>query len=586
MPFQLRVTETPTLNRLLELEQIVLVDKTGPAVPLGPAQGAVCLVGEFLKGPFGPREATSTADLTSTWGGVSNLLSQAADGTQDGSGIRYEGNGAVALLGKQFLRLIIQRVNTDMTTTDGGASKCFVEFDVDITTADEDPLDATITGRDIVIPAGTRFADQALATATKIVALSQDVLIPRGSTITANQISISNNLVQNSDGLLTLDPTATENVVGASAFFVLGTSATAGGADLIDTPIDTVLPNVTSTIAAAGVSTIDAAGAASDAFAAGTAAAVLEDKIESLYAAAIDKTRPSASPQEDITVIWSARRGETASTIRTPLVNNAINSSEEGRGRVALVNGPRVGTATGDAASTSAAKTEVQTTTPTESPGRQDRKIIGFPYVKVFSSTLNKNVDVAADGFMASTLSNFPEEKNPGARNDFIQSIQDFEQAFQDTPMSKQDYINFKAKGVAALRRDRAVGWQFQSGVTSVDPVVDQTRAPIKRRRMADFIQDGLAAIGASYNKEPATTERIDSLVGDIDTFLSNLLSPQNPALQRIEDFSIDEVSGNTPQLQALGIFTVIVKVRLLASLDTLVFETQIGETVEVNQTT
>lgn len=613
MPFQLRVTETPPLARLTEVSQIVIVDRTGPVIPLGVSPGAVCLVAEFLKGPFTPKEATSTGELFSIWGRVSNLLSQSvssADLIQDGGGGRYEGNGALALLGKTFRRLILQRVDTDMVSADGGTTKTFLRITATIPTADADPNDATVTGKDITIPAGTRFANVATAVADatgKIVALSQDVLIPKGTKITTGTIVISSvaalspnvfNCSQDSGtGMLTVLKDSAGNAsllvansTGPTAFFVKGTSATTAGADLIDTVLDAALPDITSTITA--VNTANAAGTLGvDVFAAGTAVFPLMKKIDSLYAAAIDKTRPTGSPQEDIGVIWAARRGFDATTVRTPLTNNAVNASEEGRGRIAIVAGPRVGAATatngyGDVATVATAKTDAQTVTPPESPGRSDRKLVTFPYIQIFSSDLGKTIEVAPDSFMAATLSNFVEEKNPGAKNDFIQSILDLQPQFISSPMAKQDYINFRSKGVAALRKDRAVGWWFQDGVTSVDPAVFPTRAPIKRRRMADFIQDTLAGIGARFNKEPATTERIDSLVGEMESFLTSLKSPPNPSLMRIEDFSIDATTGNTPSLTALGIFTFIIKVRCLASMDTLVFETSIGETVTVTQVT
>lgn len=584
MPFTFRTTETPSLNRLAELEQIVVVDKTGPSVTLGASNGAVCLVGEFLKGPFVPREVTSNADIFSTFGGVSDRLSLTAAGVQDGSGGRYDGNGMVALLGKQFTRLVLQRVNTDMVTTDGGTTNAYVKFSVVVNTADQDPIDSTKTGKDIVIPAGTRFGDAAAASAVAIVALSQDVVIPKGTTITATKVAIGFNLTQNSDGVLTL--TTSTATHGATAFFVKGTTLASGA---MDTAIDTAIPGYLSTVSntALDLDIINAAGAATACFAAGTAAALLAAKNESLYAAAIAKTAPTSSPAEDITVIWAARRGTTAALIRTPLVQNAIDSSDAGgRDRIAIVSGPRIGTATGDVATVSAGLTEVLSTTGPESPGRTDRKITAHPHVQVFSSDLNKLVTVGPDGFMAATLSNFPEEKNPGARNPYIQSIQDYEAAYATTPLGKQDYVNFRSKGVAALKKDRSVGWWFQSGVTSIDPAVESSRAPIKRRRMAGFIQDTIAQIGAKYNKEPATIDRVDQLEGEIDSFLLSLKSPSNPASQRIEDYSIDAKSGNTPTLNALGIYVLIVKVRLLASMDTLLFETRIGETVETDATT
>lgn len=623
MPFQLRVTETPPLNQLLALEQIVVVDKTGPALPIGPSVGAVCLVAEWLKGPFIPSEVGSTGQILSNFGNVSLLLSQSIAGTQDGSGQRFEGNGWCQLRGKKFQRLVLQRVDTDMVNVDGGTAKRFIKFTVYIEGTDEDPLTAGITGREILIPAGTRFAEGALSTnPTTIIALSQDIIIPKGTVINvttpptgyvgrivvsydATATTPSVNLFQDPDtGKLTLvDPDVQTNPkTGATAFFVKGITAAIA---FIDTCIDTTLPNSASIITNDGAEppqTINASNAAAAVFAPGVVAlTTLQDKIDTLYADAISKTLPTGAPQEDITVIWAARRGSRAGTtpgagnqsnandIRVPLLNNAISSSQEGRGRIAVVSGPRVESAgtNGDALSVTGAKSMVMGTgtfsTGTVTEGsRSDRKIVAFPYMQVFIPEFGKVIDLAPDGFMAATLSNFPAEKNPGARNANIQAIQDFESEYAVSPLVRQDYINFKAKGVAALKRDRAAGWWFQSGITSVDPLVDQAKAPIKRRRMADEIQDSIAAIGSNYNKEPATQDRVDQMVGEIDAYLLALRSPPNPANKRIELYAIDAESGNSPELVALGIFTVIVKVRLLASMDTLVFETTIGETVEI----
>lgn len=612
MPFVLRVTETPTLNVLASLEQVVIVDKAGPAFPFGPSPGAVCEIGEFLKGPYKSREVVSAQDLLNTFGGISDLLSQSAAGLQDGSGARYEGNGVVNLLGKSFARLICQRVNTEMTTTDGGSTAAYVKFVVAVHATDNDPVNTGFLARDIVIPAGTRFADAALGSETAIVALSQDVVLPKGTAIDvtsppagfAGRIWVSPvqsavsplalNFTQNVDGRLTGNrdtttglATVVANSIGAPAFFVKGTTLISAA---LDTVIDSAIPGVSSIVASLATTTVAGdnpssvilAGTATAIFAAGTAAASLAVKIDSRYATAINATRPTDAPMEDIGVVWAVRRGETAATIRTPLTNNAVECSSEGRGRVAVIDGPRVGAATGDAANTAAVKTALQTTVPLESPGRVDRKIVCGPYLKVYSGDLGKNVVVGAAGMMAATLSNFPPFKNPGAPNAHIQGIVELEDAFIADPLAKQDFVNFKAKGVCALRRDRSVGWQFQSGITSVDPQIYQSLAPIKRRRMADFVQDGLALIAAKYEKEPATQDRVDQFSSECRAFLEGLSNPPSAADKQIEDYNVDETSGNTPQLVALGIFTLIVKVRLLASLDTIVYQTQIGETVEV----
>jgi hypothetical protein len=192
---------------------------------------------------------------------------------------------------------------------------------------------------------------------------------------------------------------------------------------------------------------------------------------------------------------------------------------------------------------------------------------------------------VSNGGYMASILSNRPEEENPGAANSTLTStIQGYEDAFVASPLVKQDYINLKAGGVSAMQKDRTAGWWYVDGVTAADPVAFPTRSPIKRRRMADFIQDSLFALAANYNKKPATIDRVDAFVAEIEAFLSLLKSSQNPSLQRIVDYRVDPKSRNTPVLQKLGIQTILVAVQLIAGMDEIVLETVIGETVSVSE--
>ena len=87
------------------------------------------------------------------------------------------------------------------------------------------------------------------------------------------------------------------------------------------------------------------------------------------------------------------------------------------------------------------------------------------------------------------------------------------------------DYIAFRAAGIAAIRRSPEIAeFVFQSGVTSIDPVLFPQLRNIKRRRMADFIQDSMAAIALRFNKLPGTTERFDSVTAARRTRESALL--------------------------------------------------------------
>ncbi len=106
----------------------------------------------------------------------------------------------------------------------------------------------------------------------------------------------------------------------------------------------------------------------------------------------------------------------------------------------------------------------------------------------------------------------------------------------------------------------------------------------IARRRMADYCQDSIAQRVNQLAKQPLTNQLKDSAVAEITAFLSELLSENNPAAQRIDAYQVDDRSGNTPTSLAAGIYVVIVRVRLTPSADFIVLQTEIGENVTISQ--
>jgi phage tail sheath protein FI len=128
-----------------------------------------------------------------------------------------------------------------------------------------------------------------------------------------------------------------------------------------------------------------------------------------------------------------------------------------------------------------------------------------------------------------------------------------------------------------APRYDKVTGFEYQSGVTSVDPSVYPELRNISRRRMADFIQDSLANRLQVYVKKIMSATNKNACVGEITAFLESLKRDE-----RIADYSVDPKNGNTPEKLAQGIFTILVSVRLLASMDAIVLNTEIGETVNI----
>lgn len=552
MAFFDRTTSFPPISEIVQVPQIVIVDLTGPNITFGTSPGAACCIGEFVAGTFVPTEVTSPADITSQYTGdgkVYKYFSQDASGIQNGGQASYNGNGYIQLISKTFRRLVLLRVDHEAVTLDGGTVKATLSVTLTVAASDQDG--SGNTGRDIVIPGGLRFGDNAsFASALKVFAASGNVTIPKGTALTSNQVTVQ----------VPCFPVKVVEPVVATAIAS------------ITSVIDAVLPNVAAT------TTITAVTNSTALWPSGVGT-TLSARVESQYSAAIGKTLPTNTPMSAIVITWAARRSPI---IRPILVQNAIDSSNSGRARIACVAAePAAGVTSTQASAAKTAAIGLAASDNYVQPA--DRAIICFPASKLIVQDLgNIKITINSDGWMAVTLNNFPEEYNPGARNPYIQAITELEDAFVANPFTKQDYTNLRAAGVSTLYRDNTVGWQFQDGVTAANSASFPTRVPIKRRRMADLIQDTLAQLAGPYNKLPATTDRRDSFNSEIITFLDGLLSPNLPAAQRINAYLVDEKGGNTQPLNSQGIFVTNVYVQLLPTMDYIVFVTQIGETVTI----
>ncbi len=186
-------------------------------------------------------------------------------------------------------------------------------------------------------------------------------------------------------------------------------------------------------------------------------------------------------------------------------------------------------------------------------------------------------ISIGADFTLGTVDCRLPPENNPGQQTGFIEEFFAVEDVGRDFGI--QQYIAMKAAGICAPRRDRTSGSIFQSGITSSLTPGLLTQA---RRKMADFIQDSLATRMVPFSKQVATEARKDSIRAIVEQFLNELKSPQNPEIARIAAYEVDAISGNTPELEARGIFVLIIKVRTLSSLDSIVLQTEIGEGVVV----
>jgi hypothetical protein len=315
--------------------------------------------------------------------------------------------------------------------------------------------------------------------------------------------------------------------------------------------------------------------------------AVQSLELDALYEGCFEALLADAYPTRDISILFSAR---TSDAIRAAMKTHVQTASAQGRGRMAVISPPinevDLDTVLGDAA-------------PGVGADRDERVIYSWPGVEVSVAdaqlkrikrangtyTTDGLLDVRADGFMASVLSNLSAERNPGQAADPVPLCLSPILGFQTGNLpdfNMSDYILFRQNGVAAIRFDRAANKSFQSGITTSTVATEKN---INRRRMADEIQDSLAAIYEKFSKLPLTNQLKDAIEGETVAYLEGLLSATNPASQRIEAYSVDSKSGNTPELNAQGIYVVVVRVRMLATADDIVLQAEVGPTVTISTT-
>lgn len=640
MSFVRRYSNMPTTNTLSAIEGVVIVDQAPPTNFAGVSTGVVGMVGEFADMKYAvrvvdggvstytqPVSITIGTDMESKVGGFDSTIGDFGNS---------DGNGFAAIVGKPWSQLVVAPINL------ASVEAVRVTRDLPLYTL-QGPISPISAA---VIPAGTEFrsgtsrvkvgttvsfsADPALASGTDgVQAASASPTLgftSAAADFIASKVHVGDALVVGLFGGATSGTyrvvevtdahtlkleTADGSVmswVGATslpwrihpaASFDSGVGALSNVAactlparplDVDIDPGDVLTPASPGTVSTSsfwnpisGLKLIAPQGI--------TFIATIQSpnqtqssSLRALYFNALKSLANDSAPTSDISIVFSARTSpEIAGYLRT----HAIEASAVGKGRVAVV-APYLGTSTVDALSAAAAT-------------RDERVIFCWPAAKQYiSQAVNTPIETGvgtltttdgilgarADMFMASILSNLASERNPGQAADPIptclSNVKGFEynlNAGASTSFTMQDYIQFKAAGIAALRQDRTTGWQFQSGVTSSLILGQQN---INRRRMADEIQDSLSSLYQNYVKLPLTSllkARIDS---ETVAYLSGLQSANNPAAQRIEAFLVDSKSGNTPELNAQGIYVVIVKVRMLGIADTIVIQSEIGPTVNV----
>lgn len=309
-------------------------------------------------------------------------------------------------------------------------------------------------------------------------------------------------------------------------------------------------------------------------------AALTETQIDVAYQTALNATLDLNSVSKEINIIFSARQ---SNAVRRALRQNALDASAAGLyGRIACVRPPL---------GISAAAASSNTVEPGIGAYRSDRVVYCYPGAQTYvvdiarlgtsggaGFTATGIIDVGADGFLASVLSQLPCEYNPGQDTPYLNAVLALEDGLPGFVI--EDYVAFKRCGICALRIDDSQAF-FQSGITSVDPIAHPNLVNIARRRMSDYIEDSLAQRLKIMGKKPNTLARRTAIVGEVRGFMNGLLSVANPDAARINEYSLG-LSANTKQTIGMGMFRITLRCRTLSSLDSIVLEAIAGETVEI----
>jgi hypothetical protein len=452
----------------------------------------------------------------------------------------------------------------------------------------------------------------ALVTATEVVALITGaglsdvasrvtgdgrVLVYRDGSTTGT-ILISATSMATAMGFTT-GTTITANV-GVADTIAAGTRVQNSGGDTWVVMVSTAIPEGTASAGSTGTYNIKVRPATDDGTATGATAntvnvvvdqptnrfiecdnpqaltvALTEAQIDAKYQTAFDATLPTDKISRIANHSLSARR--SASVVQTGQ-RNATSASDEGCfGRKFQTRAPFGYTPT-------AAIADVASY-------RVDRVFYAYPgfYVTIpeiaeigtaggTGFTADGEILIGADGPLAYINCRLNPEENPCQSTgllDFVNSLETIT-GFSQT---KAQYTAFKAAGICAAKVDPNGDFVFQSEVTAE---LTPGRTTQKRRKMADYVQDSIAIFLLPFSKKLRTIKRAGAIDSAIDEFLGNLLSENNPDLQRIAAYYLANLTSENPVLARRGVSVRKVQVEMIPSEDTFLVLTEIGENVVV----
>lgn len=236
-------------------------------------------------------------------------------------------------------------------------------------------------------------------------------------------------------------------------------------------------------------------------------------QLDSRYAEALDRTLDLNSEAADCRMVASARH---SASINRSLKENAYAATAGGcDARIAVVS-PIIGTVTADALSESATGVGVGSV-------RGDRVLYCFPGVRIevkeissvgaiggIGFTNDGIIEQGTDSWMCAVRSRIPAHHSAGKnlRDSNVGELPilsleaDYESSLGGTGLELDDYKQFKAKGIAAIRRMKGIGYVFQSDVTAVVRELDKPISPAYRRFVTDNLIDDGYTVCVKYKDE------------------------------------------------------------------------------------
>lgn len=220
---------------------------------------------------------------------------------------------------------------------------------------------------------------------------------------------------------------------------------------------------------------------------------------------------------------------------------------------------------------------------------RSDRVIYPYPAVDIFvpeaAGGIGALVRVGVNSFAAAVCSALPPGTDPASvdSEEFLVGIR----ATADKTLAHADYIALKEAGIMSLVVGERGLYRFRTGCTAS---LDSALTQIARRTMADFLQESIARALVDYQNKPLNAINKLLIKSAAEGFLRRqqalgLLPTEEDLVfgeTSLEPFTVDIISGNSPQSEALGQFVVILKVRIFPSMRFIVLRTEIGENVEI----